>query len=175
LILFKKQDIYPNAKLKILFIFHKYRGPSEMQVYPQDFKDDFEDDVLEEYGNIIGNKGQATSPQDQKLANTLRNSNFKNLTPRIHWPMREIKPISEFGNTKLFCLAFPWLFPGGIGDIKESRLYELDVSDWAQNLLFYQDGRFASDKLWCFFYFELHLQKKELQSKSMVCKRIHRK
>ena len=93
-----------------------------MQVYPQDFKDDFEDDVLEEYGNIIGNKGQATSPQDQKLANTLRNSNFKNLTPRIHWPMREIKPISEFGNTKLFCLAFPWLFPGGIGHINESRL-----------------------------------------------------
>jgi len=28
-----------------------------MQVYPQDLKDDFEDDVLEECGNIIGNKG----------------------------------------------------------------------------------------------------------------------
>jgi len=43
------------------------------------------------------------------------------------------------------------LFPGGIGDIKESRLYELELSDWAENLLYYQDGRFAKDKLWCFF------------------------
>ncbi len=49
-----------------------------------------------------------------------------------------------------FCLAFPWLFPGGIGDIKESRLYELELSNWAENLLYYQDGRFAKDKLWCF-------------------------
>ncbi len=68
---FLKQDINPNAKLLLLFIFNKYRRPSEMQVYPQDFKDDFEDDVLEEYGNTIGNKGHATSPQHQKLANTL--------------------------------------------------------------------------------------------------------
>ena len=69
----------------------------------------------------------------------------------MNWPTREIKPISEFSNTKIFCLAFPWLFPGGIGDIKESRLYELEISDWAENLLYYQDGRFAKDKLWCFF------------------------
>ena len=45
-------------EIVILFFFkNKYRGPSEMQIYPQDFKDDFEDDVLEECGNIIGNKG----------------------------------------------------------------------------------------------------------------------
>lgn len=35
--------------------------------------------------------------------------------------------------------------------MKAGWLYKLEVSDWAQNLLFYQDGRFASDKLWCFF------------------------
>jgi hypothetical protein len=69
----------------------------------------------------------------------------------VNWPTREIKPISEFSDTKIFCLAFPWLFPGGIGDIKDSRLYELELSDWAENLLYYQDGRFAKDKLWCFF------------------------
>jgi hypothetical protein len=73
------------------------------------------------------------------------------LVPRINWPTREVKPIYEFSNTKLFCLAFPWLFPGGVGDIKECRRYELEITDWAQNLLYYQDGRFAKDKLWSFF------------------------
>jgi len=111
----------------------------------------FDDDVLEEYGNIISDKGQVTSPKDQELANTLRKSDFKGVTPRIYWPTREIKPISEFGNTKFFCLAFPWLYPGGIGDIKESRLFDIEISDWAQNLLYYHDGRFAKDKLWRFF------------------------
>jgi hypothetical protein len=48
-------------------------------------------------------------------------------------------------------LAFPWLFPGGIGDIKESREYDIDIADWAQNLLFSEDGQFAKDNLWCFF------------------------
>jgi hypothetical protein len=27
----------------------------------------------------------------------------------------------------------------------------MDISDWAQNQLYFQDGRFAKDKLWCFF------------------------
>jgi hypothetical protein len=48
-------------------------------------------------------------------------------------------------------LAFPWLYPGGIGDIKESRLFDMEISDWVQNLLYYHDGRFAKEKLWCFF------------------------
>jgi hypothetical protein len=52
--------------LKILFIFNKYRGPSRKQVYPQDFKDDFEDDVLEEYGksnctDSLANEGDKTN------------------------------------------------------------------------------------------------------------------
>jgi len=50
-------------------------------------------------------------------------------------------------------VAFPRLFPGGIGDIKESREYDIDIAiaNWAQNLLFYEDSRFAKDNLWCFF------------------------
>jgi hypothetical protein len=47
-----------------------------------------------------------------------------------------VKPISEYSDTKLFCLAFPWLFPGGMGDIKESRERDVDIGEWAENLLF---------------------------------------
>jgi hypothetical protein len=82
----------------------------------------------------------------------------------LNWPPRDVKPISEFSDTKIFCLAFPWLFSGGIGDIKESRECDVDIGDWAQNLLFYKDGRFAKDNLWCFFvlnYIQRHRNKSQ--------------
>jgi hypothetical protein len=61
------------------------------------------------------------------------------------------------------------LFPGGIGDIKESRKDEIEVSDWAQNLLFYQDGRFAKDKLWCFFTLNyIYRRRNENQSRWFI-------
>jgi hypothetical protein len=75
-----------------------------------------------------------------------------------------VKPISEYSDTKLFCLAFPWLFPGGMGDIKESRERDVDIGEWAENLLFYEDGRFAKDNLWCFFtlnYIQRHRNKSQ--------------
>jgi hypothetical protein len=75
-----------------------------------------------------------------------------------------VKPISEYSDTKLFCLAFPWLFPGGMGDIKESQERDVDIGEWAENLLFYEDGRFAKDNLWCFFtlnYIQRHRNKSQ--------------
>jgi len=73
------------------------------------------------------------------------------ITPRLAWPTRSVKPVSEYGDDKIFCLAFPCLYPGGIGDINEARRKPLTAGDWASHLLYYQDGRFAKDKLWCFF------------------------
>ena len=38
----------------------------------------------------------------------------------INWPYTENKALSEFGDEiNLFCKAFPWLFPGGIGDFSQ--------------------------------------------------------
>ena len=73
------------------------------------------------------------------------------VTPRTAWPTRSVKPVSEYGNEKIFCLAFPWLYPGGVGDVNEPREKQMNAADWVTNLLYYQDGRFAKDKLWCFF------------------------
>jgi hypothetical protein len=105
------------------------------------------------YGNVAGENNQipAVQDQDQELADLLRKNKKFCHTPRTNWPVHEIKPVSEFSNTKIFCMEFPWLFPGRVGDIKDCWSYELDMSNWAQNLLYYQDGRFAKDKLWCFF------------------------
>ncbi len=52
---------------------------------------------------------------DEETLNTVKQYKGKNISARIHWSTRAVKPISESSDTKIFCLAFPWFFPGGIG------------------------------------------------------------
>jgi len=137
-------------------------GPCYDQVLqPQE---DVSNPENEYYGCISEDKTQVVYHGDKSLSNIIE-ERIKNKTiEKLHWPPREVKPISEFSDTKIFCLAFPWLFPGGIGDIKESREFDIDLSDWAQNLLFYEDGRFARDNMWCFFvlnYIQRHRNKNQ--------------
>ena len=35
------------------------------------------------------------------------------------WPASKQTPVDEFGDTRIFTNAFPWLFPGGVGDVKD--------------------------------------------------------
>jgi hypothetical protein len=48
-------------------------------------------------------------------------------------------------------MAFPWLFPGGIGDFTDVSDDTLTAKKWAERMVTYEDGRFAKDKLWCFY------------------------
>jgi len=71
---------------------------------------------------------------------------------RLMWPFVSEEPINEYDeDERLFCKAFPWLFPGGVGDINDYRENKMHPGDWAENLLLYKDGRFARDKMWSFF------------------------
>jgi hypothetical protein len=59
---------------------------------------------------------------------------------------------SEYDATaNIFPKAFPWLFPGGVGDVLAYRDFPMEPDDWAQTLLYYYDGRFARDKFWTFY------------------------
>lgn len=66
----------------------------------------------------------------------------------MDWPHVSVNPINEFGGRRIFAAAFPWLFPGGIGDIMD---YDGDMGAWGKMMLFYEDGRFAKDKMFCFY------------------------
>ena len=46
----------------------------------------------------------------------------------VHWPSGGPIPINEFGSTKIFAQAYPWLFPGGVGDVKDHPSEH--ASDW---------------------------------------------
>ncbi len=76
-------------------------------------------------------------------------------------------PLSEHSsNIRLFCLGFPWLFPGGIGDIKDVHKVPMSNEDWCDLLVHYFDGRFEKDKMWCFYALNYLTQKKNDNSET---------
>jgi hypothetical protein len=69
---------------------------------------------------------------------------------KVNFPDIDASPISEWDKTqKIMCMAFPWLFPGGIGDVQDfPGKY---MADWGSMMLYYEDGRFERDSMFCFF------------------------
>ena len=68
--------------------------------------------------------------------------------------------ISEFySNRMVFANSYPWLFPGGIGDVYDEERGSVgdlsgpvhDLKSWARHLLQYCDGRFSKDHLFILY------------------------
>lgn len=86
----------------------------------------------------------------------------------LDWPTIEEQPFSEYGETKIFALAFPWLFPGGIGDFVDRRRTDrLSVEKWGRMLLGYKDGRFQTDPVFSFFALN-YIQRRQNQDQGSV-------
>ena len=71
--------------------------------------------------------------------------------PVIPWLTMDTTQASEFATPYFFTMAFPCLFPYGKGDFHINRPVTCpSLHDWAEHLLWYQDGRFARHKVWKF-------------------------
>ena len=109
-------------------------------------------DQVKEFGYLDEGEGIVTSKEDEeikmKLQETIRNCP-KERSIHVTWPSGAPIPINEYGTTKIFARAYPWLFPGGIGDVKDHP--STSVGDWGKQMLYYQDGRFSKDKFFSFF------------------------
>ena len=98
------------------------------------------------------------------LTDEINNCN-KNHHTTIQFPYALPEPINEYGeDNSLFTRAFPWLFPGGYGDFGQYRDKKITVGAWARNLLYYKDGRFAKDRIWCFFALDFATRRKNQTS-----------
>jgi len=91
---------------------------------------------------------------DSKIASELRETiadspNKSKMT--MDWPEIKATPVSEYCGHHIFTGAFPWLFPGGYGDIVDYANPDQVIAEWGRRLLYYEDGRFAKDKLFTFF------------------------
>ena len=109
---------------------------------------------VQTFGYIDEGGIAALSPQDaiinKELQDTVAASPRK-ADVSIDWPATGSLPISEYDNTRIFARAFPWLFPGGYGDIKDFANPEQNMNEWGKRLLYYEDARFATDKIFVFF------------------------
>ena len=53
----------------------------------------------------------------------------------------------------VFANSYPWLFPGGVGDVYDMKRGGWDVKEWGRHLLRYYDGRFLNDQFFSLFVF----------------------
>ena len=84
--------------------------------------------------------------------------------PVIPWPTTGTTPASEFTTPYFFTMAFPCLFPYGKGDFHINRpLTCPTLHNWAEHLLWYQDGRFARHKVWKFVVHNMIMRKRALE------------
>jgi hypothetical protein len=81
----------------------------------------------------------------------------------IPWPTRDNQPLSEFTTNHFFTLAFPTLFPYATADFRRNRPRTCEsMTEWAEHLLWYKDGRFAQHKYFKFIVHNIILRKRTL-------------
>jgi len=137
-------------------------GPSKSQIYDVE-----ENESLEEcYGLITQQKLSIPSSKDNdQTKQILQAINKGDNKASISFPYVESEPVDEFNpSIRLFCKAFPWLFPGGYGDINDFDNKKRTVNVWMKNLLYFFDGRFARDKMWCFYAQDYQLRQNNTSS-----------
>lgn len=87
----------------------------------------------------------------------------------IPWPTRENSPVSEFVTRNFFTMAFPCLFPYGSGDFHVNRKQTCtSMADWAEHLLWYEDGRFARHPYFKFIVHNMIMRRRSLECANFV-------
>ncbi|CAC5388042.1 unnamed protein product [Mytilus coruscus] len=90
-------------------------------------------------------------------------------TITLPWPTRENIPVSEFTTHHFFTLAFPCLFPYGTGDFYMNRPRTVSsMCDWAEHLLWYDDGRFAHHPYFKFVVHNMIMRKRAIENSNFV-------
>lgn len=131
-------------------------------------------DNVTTFGYVDDAPSKVLSPMDVQIHNEVVDEvdrTNKKDEIKVQWPSTGPVPINEYSTTRIFVRAFPWLFPGGLGDIKDEPG---DLSDWGQRLLFYEDGRFARDKFFTFFALNYITRHRNAKSGSWFIKGFNR-
>ncbi len=82
----------------------------------------------------------------------------------IPWPTQNDQPLSEFTTRYFFTLSFPCLFPFGTGDFHINRVRTCDsMSDWAEHLMWYEEGRFAQHHYFKFIVHNIIMRKRTIE------------
>lgn len=79
------------------------------------------------------------------------------LDETMPFPARDHIPADEYNTPGIFAMAFPTLFPSGLGDWtrrqEAGKYHTIPLADWGRHLMRYGDGRFAKHKTFSYFLF----------------------
>ena len=82
-------------------------------------------------------------------------------------------PLSEWEKKCVFRMAFPSLFPCGLGDFFNPRTHEITFKDWISHVLRYKDGRFARHPRFRYVAFNMWMRLESKKSASYLCKQLN--
>jgi hypothetical protein len=88
-------------------------------------------------------------------------------------------PLNEWQEGQhLFAMAFPTLFPRGVGDLQpptgHRRPREVSIMDWARHLLKYKDGRFGKHRRFRYVAFNMHYRRTADRQARYATKKVTR-
>ena len=70
----------------------------------------------------------------------------------MNYPPVDDRAVDEYDTSiDIFGMAFPWLFPGGCGGPFDVRPKEKKIRQWLEDCIYYEDRRFADDKVFAFY------------------------
>jgi hypothetical protein len=135
-------------------------GPSPIQVNTVEN----DNGVEHAYGFVSQTMNNSPKQKDKDVTNTIHDAIWKSgKEATVQFPYVVPDPIDEYDDSiKIFCKAFPWLFPGGRGDFNEFNDQKITLTNWIKRLLQYQDGRFAKDRMWCFYVYDFMIRHKNM-------------
>ena len=103
------------------------------------------------------------------LGNDAEVSSNRQGTCTIPWPTRDNIPVSEYTTANFFTMAFPALFPYGYADLFSNRPRTCSsMSDWADHLLWYKDGRFAHHQYFKFVVHNMIMRKRAAENAKFI-------
>ena len=121
-----------------------------------------------------GNVKYSPSRKCKEIEKSLKDSLQMHQMDSMAFPFTSEEAVSEYDDEDLrFCKAFPWLFPGGVGDINSHQKDHISFSAWMKNLLSYEDGRFATDKMWCFYVLNVFQRKQNTEAGQFFVQDFH--
>ena len=146
------------------------QGPAPEQIHPGESTD--LDDTTTASGILIPD--QITDIQKDKhefVSNILNNKNpvSSKGSCSIPWPTRDNNPVSEFTTRNFFTMAFPTLFPHGTADFYINRPRTcISFSEWANHLMWFDDGRFAKHQVFKFIAHNMMVRKRTLENSNFI-------
>ena len=111
-------------------------------------------DCLDTFGFLDEDTSSRLSDNDKLIEEGLLHAISKSTRKKdiaVAWPKTNDVAMKEHSSKKTLAMAFPWLFPGGIGDVKDfPKKHASGLKEWGEMSLRCQDGRFQKDKFFCF-------------------------